>query len=152
MDQPSKISIVPSFRVTIAFFQFGRVPTDFPTRFALPRMFEVHTPATFTAKRRSIACRICPLLASLATSKVYSPFVWYASEVFSVITGRTIVSCSVGIAYFSFFFGAAFFAALFFAAGFFAADFAVAFFAALFFAAGAFAAVFFAAAFRALFF
>jgi hypothetical protein len=33
---------------------------------------------------------------------VYSPRAWYAAEVCSVISGRTIVLCRVGIGYFRF--------------------------------------------------
>src|SRR6185312_3158002 len=52
--QPSKISIEsPSRSFTIAFFQFGRRPTDRPTRFSLPRTLSVQTPVTFTPKSSS---------------------------------------------------------------------------------------------------
>src|SRR5687768_11661392 len=124
--------VSPSRSVTIAFFQFGRVPgLACPTRRDLPRAFIVYTAVTFTPNNRSIAWRIAGLVASVATSNTYSPRDWYAAEVRSVTIGRTMVRCSVDMAYFPFFFlGAAFVADAFFAAFFFfgAAALAAAFF------------------------
>src|SRR5881394_3205086 len=96
----------------MAFFQLGRRPADLPTRFSLPRWFAVHTPVTLTPNRSSIAERICVFVASGCTSNAYSPRSWYAADVFSVISGRTMVSCLVGMCYFPFLLAA------FFAAGF----------------------------------
>src|SRR5687767_5414279 len=125
--------VSPSRSVTIAFFQFGRVPgLACPTRRDLPRAFIVYTAVTFTPNSRSIAWRIAGLVASVATSNTYSPRAWYAAEVRSVTIGRTMVRCSVDMAYFPFLFflGAAdFFAAEdFFFFFFFGAAFAAAFF------------------------
>ena len=60
------------------------------------------SPSRRTASRS--AWRIAGLLASGATSNMYSPRSWYAAELCSVTIGRTMVRCSVGIAYFPFFF------------------------------------------------
>src|SRR5450432_210381 len=59
----------PSFRVTIAFFQFCILPLPRPMRRSLPRISMVLTPVTFTLKRRCTASRIWILFASRATSK-----------------------------------------------------------------------------------
>src|SRR5919112_2538496 len=134
----------PSERVTIAFFQLARRPDVLPTRRVFPRWFDVQTPATLTPNSCSTAFRIAGLSASGCTSKWYSLRSWYASELFSVTIGRTMVRCRDGIGYFPpFFFGALFFAAAFFfspvafvldAAFALGALFAADFFAALFFA------------------
>src|SRR5215212_10364583 len=98
----------PSERVTIAFFQLARRPDVLPTRRVLPRWFDVQTPATLTPNSCSTAFRIDGLSASGCTSKWYSLRSWYASELFSVTIGRTMVRCRVGIGYLSlFFFGSA---------------------------------------------
>src|SRR5512145_725733 len=105
-------------------------------RRVLPRTCMVHTPVTCTPNSFSMACRMAGLEASGATSKTYSPRAWYEADVRSETMGRTMVRCSVDMAYFPFFFlGAGFFAAGFFALDFaagFAARFVVAFFAAAF--------------------
>src|SRR5712691_11086926 len=93
----------------------------------------VRTAVAVTPNSFCSASRIWYLLASGCTSNAYSFRVWYAAELFSVTTGRTMISCSAGIYLdpFCFFgFGAGFFAAGFLAAGFLAAGFlAEAFFA-----------------------
>src|SRR5688500_7183595 len=145
---PSIVS--PSRSVTIAFFQFARRPTVFPTRRILPRWFDVHTPVTFTPNNCSIAWRIAGFVASGATSKTYSPRSWRATDVFSVTIGRTMVRYRVDMAYRSFFLGAAFLGAAFLAAAFLAARLVAGLFAAAFFFAGAFPSAL--AAFLAAFF
>src|SRR5688572_12706250 len=125
--------VSPSRSVTIAFFQAGRVPgLAWPTRRDFPRACMVQTFVTFTPNSRSIAWRMAGLVASVATSNTYSPRAWYAAEVRSVTMGRTMVRCSVDMAYFLFFLGAAFFAAE-----------VLVFFAAVLFGAAALAAAFF---------
>src|SRR5439155_4671114 len=58
----------------------------------------VRTPVTDTLNSASIAALICGLVASECTRNAYSLRAPYAADDFSVITGRTIVSCSSGIA------------------------------------------------------
>src|SRR5690348_15764342 len=88
---------------------------DLPTRRVLPRWLDVHTPVTCTPNSDSTACLTSDLVASGWTWNVYSPRAWNAAELFSVTTGRTMISCSVGIAHFPRFFGLplVFFAAVF---------------------------------------
>src|SRR5437870_7105031 len=58
----------------------------------------VRTSVTVTLNNDSMAARICGLVASECTRNAYSLRAPYAADDFSVITGRTIVSCSSGIA------------------------------------------------------
>src|SRR6267154_19072 len=61
-------------------------------------MIIVRTPVTDTLNSVSIAALICGLVASECTRNAYSLRAPYAADDFSVTTGRTMVSCSSGIA------------------------------------------------------
>src|SRR4029077_2220752 len=61
-------------------------------------MIMVRTPVTDTLNSASIAALICGLVASECTRNAYSLRAPYAADDFSVTTGRTMVSCSSGIA------------------------------------------------------
>src|SRR4051812_13173604 len=90
---PSKSEMAsPSFRVTMAFFQFGRLPSLRPMRRNLPRTMAVLTSTTLTLKRPSTACLTSVLLAFMAISKANLFSRSRMRSSFSVSSGRLMMS------------------------------------------------------------
>src|ERR1700744_1077248 len=90
---PSKSEMAsPSFSVTMAFFQFGRLPSLRPMRRNLPRTMAVLIATTFTLKRPSMACLTSVLLAFMSISKANLFSRSRMRSSFSVSSGRLMTS------------------------------------------------------------
>ena len=70
----------PAFSVTIAFFQLARLPTVLPTRRVLAAAVHRLNARDLDAEQPLDRVLICVLFAPDATSNVYSPRSWYATE------------------------------------------------------------------------